>query len=705
MKIYSRKNLIFLLILVVLAVLPHSTHAISLTSFGDFAKDAALSVPALLVAYIVMPLMSLLVWVSAMILNWSVDYSVVNMAKHVTEAGIDGTWSVVRDVANMGFIFVLIYTALQTIFGYGDYKTVIKNVVIAALLINFSLFFTKAIIDASNVLAMFFYRAISPEGTSTHMGIASSFTDILGLQSLYKVAGFDPTKLVTVGIAGTVIYLVASFSFLAIAALFILRFVLLLLIMVLSPIYAVGSIIPGLKPKAGQWKDTLLSQSFFAPIYFMLTWVTLKIAKGLTDPIKHKSLLDAFVGSETAGVAKANGSSVEVIINFGIIIALLITSLIAAKKMADASGGAVSKKLSGWAGGATMGIAGRAGRGTFGRAGAALANSQFVKDGIDRGGIYGATARLTKMSGTKAAKSSFDLRATDMGKSLGGGSVKKGTSFETDVKDRNKRVLEDMKFLGYDKTGALKKKEKEAEKELEKARKDAEKPAMDTHKDVVESVELKAALAREKAAEENMKNTSNRPADVDPVTFRENKEKEYKDAREKADVLRAEHKAAQDAVEQARKEFIDKQTEKEAKAKTEAEQARKKVEEKSEAFINKQAGPTVSLPDWVKKKIEEKLPEGAKKGERGAIYELSSEGIGGSTADRWRKATRFKGLHNALADVVELRRNERDARVKAIRKELNKTDEEKKEEKLEKLLADATKKEEKTDEKPKPDAK
>ena len=62
-------------------------------------------------------------------------------------------WKILRDIANLSFIFILLYVAIRTIFGDGGAKKTIITVVIMALLLNFSLFFCRVIIDASNILA------------------------------------------------------------------------------------------------------------------------------------------------------------------------------------------------------------------------------------------------------------------------------------------------------------------------------------------------------------------------------------------------------------------------------------------------------------------------------------------------------------------------------------------------------------------------
>ena len=74
---------------------------------------------------------------------------------------IPAAWTVVRDISNIFFLLVLLYVGVQTILGLGHgTKKIIAQVVIMALLINFSMFFTKIVIDASNILALVFYNKI-----------------------------------------------------------------------------------------------------------------------------------------------------------------------------------------------------------------------------------------------------------------------------------------------------------------------------------------------------------------------------------------------------------------------------------------------------------------------------------------------------------------------------------------------------------------
>ena len=64
-------------------------------------------------------------------------------------------WGAVRDVANIFFILMLLYVAIKTVLSLNvtDNKRLVGVIIIVALLINFSLFTTKVVIDASNIFS------------------------------------------------------------------------------------------------------------------------------------------------------------------------------------------------------------------------------------------------------------------------------------------------------------------------------------------------------------------------------------------------------------------------------------------------------------------------------------------------------------------------------------------------------------------------
>ena len=106
--------------------------------------------------------------------------------------------------------------------------------------------------------------------------------------------------------------------------------------------------------------------------------------------------------------------------NFLILIAFLITSLVAAKK-AGAAGSGFATKL---AAGATIGAAALAGRYGVGRLANKFANSKVMQTMPLKGGALGLYGKALKASAEKVAGGSFDLRKAGFGGATLGGLVK-----------------------------------------------------------------------------------------------------------------------------------------------------------------------------------------------------------------------------------------------------------------------------------------
>jgi len=385
------------------------------------------------IVQIVLSIVSLITMIGGVMLNGAIYHTVVNISKNYDNLpAINTTWRVVRDVANMTFIFVLLYAAIRTMLGLAkDTQRLIVNMVIVAVLINFSLFFTKIVIDLSNLMSLTFYDAMVPgaaeEGFSAvfnGQGLADAFMDKLNLQSLYDAGGSNVTfkGLITTSVMGSIMLLIAAFVFFAAAIMFIIRYVVLIMVLILSPLAFIAMILPEAKGLQKQWTDALIGQAMFAPVYMMMTWITLKVLAGITDTkVFSIDLTKAAFSAETSNpaiTAAANSSNAlgifPVFINFALVIIFLITSLIVAKSFADKTPGGIGK-LTSWASGvagtATFGLGAWAGRKTMGAYGnSAAGNAELQRSAREDKGAKGAWSRL-KLYGAQTARSgTFDVR-------------------------------------------------------------------------------------------------------------------------------------------------------------------------------------------------------------------------------------------------------------------------------------------------------
>lgn len=144
---------------------------------------------------------SLLLIVSANFFNAIIAIS-LSSTLFAKSTFIPTAWAVVRDLSNLFFILILLYIALQIILDLGhDAKKMIVKVIIIALLINFSMFFTQVVIDSSNILALIFYNKLEVD-TKKADGSTRDYTKITkeGIErdlSGAMVDAFNPTSQLT----------------------------------------------------------------------------------------------------------------------------------------------------------------------------------------------------------------------------------------------------------------------------------------------------------------------------------------------------------------------------------------------------------------------------------------------------------------------------------------------------------------------------
>ncbi|MEK7110876.1 MAG: hypothetical protein AAB867_03415, partial [Patescibacteria group bacterium] len=132
---------------------------------------------------------SLLLWFSGQIFNMFAAYTLQPATYSASMVSIG--WGVARDVANLFFIFILLYIAIGFILqlsSYGD-KKVLVTLIVVALLINFSLVISQNIINGSNLLANEFYDAIS---------VTSSGSGTKDVSAVF-ISGFNPQNLFSEG--------------------------------------------------------------------------------------------------------------------------------------------------------------------------------------------------------------------------------------------------------------------------------------------------------------------------------------------------------------------------------------------------------------------------------------------------------------------------------------------------------------------------
>ena len=367
-------------------------------------------------------------------------------------------WTIVRDIANLTFIFILIYIAYIIIMRAESSGTMkmLAWVIAMALLINFSFFITRMVIDAGNILSVQFYNAINipnsiPSPLGTQQCPPNCIKDLTGgIMDAVKVQGilgdksfaaFMASSGNSLGSFGTNVLVqtlvfvsvgiflsLLGFVFLIVGIKFMVRIVVLWLTIVASPLAFAAHALPNNKKVMGyyqMWQDNLIQSAFFPAIFLFLFFImnlflqALAGGKGLVPDI-----FNAVAQINTSGAGNVE-AGISVIANVGVRMGLVIVLLYFAMKASDsfsAMGSGMANSVTSWAGSKaanmTAGTSSWLARNSAGRLANTAARSATVRDWAAKNPLYG--GRLVSGALNKAATSSLDVRGIGGLKSLVG---------------------------------------------------------------------------------------------------------------------------------------------------------------------------------------------------------------------------------------------------------------------------------------------
>lgn len=405
-----------------------------------------------------------LLWLGGQLLDYSVGVLVIGMGGLIQSGfgvAIDSIWIVIRDLFNLLIIFGLIYIGFKTILGGGDYDTrkYLVALIGAALLINFSLYITKAIVDITNLTAVQIYNLMTVTGSGGtvgpgYTGISSGFMQFLNLETLAAQdhsgdlvkstqdgSWLPNSRIIVYGFMVLIFSLVAAFVFVAGAFLMITRFVALVIFMMFSPAMFLGWVFPGFESYSRKWWKGFISNALVAPAFIFMLYLALMVAQQL----QISGTLARAIGDKT-------GNSFTIVLMLFVVTGFVYAALVVAKEL-GAAGAAQAGKAGTWAQKKTLGFAkgaatragSFAGRNTVGRLSSAALKHYDKMEARERD-VFGSKAgRMALNIATLGATSDRNVRGVlEAGaKAKYGGKI----SYEDDQKydqEYRKRVSADL---------------------------------------------------------------------------------------------------------------------------------------------------------------------------------------------------------------------------------------------------------------------
>lgn len=308
------------------------------------------------------------------------DITVVNMKPFVDSVGIITVgWVAIRDIANILFIFMLLYLAIATILQLDEHgvKHGLSRLIIGAVLINFSLFFVKVPVDISNILAIEIYQKINPSSAGGNLKMGDAILSSLNFQNVYgaqtsasswgsdtiaSAQAFAQTNApTTTFIMAMIMIMVIILIFIAVIIVFVKRLVTIMMLMIFSPLAFAGIAIPNHSISHdidSKFWGTLLRESFFAPVFMFIMYLGLMILNSEGFKVSIFGLNNGTPYSSFFGGVISTGTIINYIVVIFIFIFALSVSEIMGVKGAD---GAIKTfdgmrgYVSGWVGKNTIG--------------------------------------------------------------------------------------------------------------------------------------------------------------------------------------------------------------------------------------------------------------------------------------------------------------------------------------------------------------
>jgi len=301
-------------------------------------------------------------------------------------------FGIVLDVANMGFVLAIIIMAFGTILRLQSYgmKQMLWKLIVAALLVNFSLSIASIFINFTNSLGLFFIERASPNNDlgafTENLADALNVSKLTGSTIDPKNPGSDFFNYQAdqlKGLISIILALIVTFLlvviFFTVALLLLVRLVKLAILVILMPFAWMFWVLPLYSDLAKKWWDNFLEWTFFFPATSFFLYLTILTFTQLGEQISGTTAATTATATVNETLMAASNLTVHdtdtitVILQTFVQIGILGGGLIAASSLSSNGAKAImqlSNTVKNWGLGKLKGIgtgmAGRAGQGIVG---------------------------------------------------------------------------------------------------------------------------------------------------------------------------------------------------------------------------------------------------------------------------------------------------------------------------------------------------
>ncbi len=293
----------------------------------------------------------LLVSFGAYLVEWGL---IINSELAYTEM-IKGGFGVTLGITNLCFVLAIIVIAIATIIGYESYgmKKNLWKLIVAALLVNFSLVICSVIISFFDQFAYYFASKMGNQG-SGHSGVSLQLANMFQLNKLAAWSFGGTLSRVGAFVAVLIGILLAEilifFTLMAVALSLIVRYFYLSILMILMPIAWLSWVVPGMQKHWSSWWEKFIQWAISPALLLAFLYIGLSImsSTSTTDTLQRWNIAGrGGAGDVIDNVAPPEGGGpgfLETIMKMSVGLALTWGGIVAANS-AGAKGAAT---IVGW---------------------------------------------------------------------------------------------------------------------------------------------------------------------------------------------------------------------------------------------------------------------------------------------------------------------------------------------------------------------
>ncbi|OGY37475.1 MAG: hypothetical protein A3G57_03860 [Candidatus Andersenbacteria bacterium RIFCSPLOWO2_12_FULL_45_8] len=217
------------------------------------------------------------------------------VSEHITNSTVRSLWPIVLGIVNLGFMLALVFIALTTVLRLevgGGVRRSLPRLLLAALLVNFSLVIAGVVIDFTRLLIRVLAVVFSvPDLTSDLPGLLEPAGNFGPIYEALKTVGptwSSSTNALRAFIGMLIVWMVAS-SGLVLLFNLAMRYIMLLGLLIVSPFAYLFVALPNTAKLAGLWWSSFFKYVFYAPAALLILLLVGKMSQmslpGITDGV------------------------------------------------------------------------------------------------------------------------------------------------------------------------------------------------------------------------------------------------------------------------------------------------------------------------------------------------------------------------------------------------------------------------------------